>query len=94
MMPNAVKVAFRDADTDHTMNTHMRALRQLIQDGMYAIDERAVADAIVARAVVHLTVAGVSFRTEVRGPSVRSFRRDEHVRSFRLERTARLHRAR
>ncbi len=72
------------------MNSHLRLLRELIADGMYVVDEAAVADAILARAGVRLTVANASFRTEVRPPQVRSFRRDDHARSFRLERRGKL----
>jgi hypothetical protein len=74
------------------MNTHMRALRQLIEDGMYVVDEDAVTAAIIARASVHQTVARASFRSDVKAPPVRSFRRDDHARSFHLERGSRLHR--
>jgi hypothetical protein len=73
------------------MNSHLRALKQLIDDGMYGVDDRAVAEAILARATVHATVPNVSFRSEPTAPLVRSFRRDPHARSFRLERNARLH---
>ncbi len=73
------------------MNSHLRALKRLIDDGMYVVDERAVAEAIVARANVNASVANVSFRSEVTPPVLRSFRRDAHARSFRLERNARLH---
>ncbi len=72
------------------MNSHLRSLKVLIADGMYVVDEAAVADAILARASVRATVANASFRTEVRPPQVRSFRRDDHARSFRLERRGKL----
>jgi hypothetical protein len=73
------------------MDSHRRSLKQLIDDGMYVVDERAVADAIFARASVRVSVARASFRSEPAPPMVRSFRRDPHARSFRLERTGRLH---
>ena len=60
---------------------------------MYAVDERLIADAVIARATVYQKVARVSFRREQRGLPVRSFRRDEHARSFHLERSPRLHRS-
>ena len=72
------------------MNSHLRSLKQLISEGMYVVDEAAVADAILARAQFRATVAQASFRSEVRPPQVRSFRRDDGARSFRLERRSRL----
>jgi hypothetical protein len=72
------------------MNSHLRLLRQLIEDEMYVVNEVAVAEAIMARASVRASVANASFRTEVRPPQVRSFRRDDHARSFRLERRGKL----
>jgi hypothetical protein len=59
-------------------------LKQLIAESLYHVDERAVAEAILARAVVRQTMPEVSFRSEHRGPLVRSFRRERDARSFRL----------
>jgi hypothetical protein len=73
------------------VNTHQKALRQLISDGMYVVDEQAVAAAILARASVHATVAAASFKSDVTPPLVRSFRRDPGARSFRLQRSHALH---
>jgi hypothetical protein len=70
-----------------SVNTHKRALQQLIGDGMYVIDERAVAAAILTRANVRLTVPSVSFQNGSRALQVRSFRRDPGARSFRLQRS-------
>jgi hypothetical protein len=71
------------------MNGVLRNLRRLIDDGMYVVDEGAVAEAILRRQQVRATIARVSFRSELPAPTVRSFRRDNHVRSFRLERSPR-----
>jgi hypothetical protein len=79
---------------DAVMNNHLRALRELIADDLYFVDDQAVAAAIIARSTVHMTVARASFRSDAKPPNVRSFRRDEHARSFRLERSPRLHRSR
>ncbi len=76
------------------MNPHLRAIRRLIDDGMYVVDSQSVATAILSRAYAHQTVARASFRSDLKAPSVRSFRRDEHARSFRLERGVRLRQAR
>jgi hypothetical protein len=72
-----------DADNGHVRES-ARVLKQLIAQCLYHVDERAVADAIVARAMVRQTVPEVSFRSEHRGTHVRSFRRDRDARSFRL----------
>jgi hypothetical protein len=69
------------------MTTHHSALRQLIGDGMYVVDERIVAAAVLARAGVNATVAGASFRSTAEPSPIRSFRRDPSARSFRLART-------
>jgi hypothetical protein len=69
-----------------------RLIRDLIADSLYVIDERTVADAVLARAQVRVTVAEPSFRSECRGPMVRSFRRDPFARSFRLTHTPNLRR--
>jgi hypothetical protein len=68
----------------------VRVIKQLIADSLYQVDERAVADAILARAQVHQTIPDISFRATGRGPQVRSFRRDPAARSFRLAGTPRL----
>jgi hypothetical protein len=69
------------------MNNAIRNLWQLIDDGMYVVDEKAVADAVVARAMVRESVAQVSFHSELKDRPARSFRRDSRARSFRLERS-------
>jgi hypothetical protein len=70
------------------MTNEQRNLRQLIDDGIYVVDEQAVARAILSRALVHSTVAHATFRTAVKAPPIRSFRRDPGARSFRLQRSA------
>jgi hypothetical protein len=65
------------------MMSRVRLLRTLHEGGMYAIDERAIAEAIVARARLRALVPEVEFAE--RRASVRSFRRDPSARSFRLE---------
>ena len=75
-----------DPDIDF-VTTRAREIKDLIADSLYVVDERSVADAIIARAMVRLTVADPSFRSEFRGPSARSFRRDPLARSFRLSHT-------
>lgn len=59
-------------------------LRQLIEDSLYVVDERAVADAILVRAQARLTLPDVAFRNERDSARVRSFRLEHEARSFRL----------
>jgi hypothetical protein len=69
-------------------------LQQLLDDGMYVVDEGAVADAILARAVVRLTVPESPFYNALRGSqAARSFRHDPRARSFHLTRSPSLRRA-
>jgi hypothetical protein len=59
-------------------------IRQLVLESQYAIDERLVADAILARAAARRLIGGVTFRNDARAPqAVRSFRPSTQVRSFR-----------
>lgn len=67
------------------MQRQIQQLRQLVLDSQYAVDERTVADAIVARAMARRAVMGTTFRNDVRGPDVNAFQ----VRSFRPSRQAR-----
>ena len=69
------------------MEVDARTLRQLIQGNMYAVDERAVAEAIVIRARLRATIARPTLVNERREVEVRSFRRDPRARSFRLARS-------
>ncbi|HWF71909.1 MAG TPA: hypothetical protein VG186_01115 [Solirubrobacteraceae bacterium] len=61
-----------------------RVLRQLIADSMYVVDDRLLADAIMARVRARATVPGISFGNERNAPAVRSFRLEHEARSFRL----------
>jgi hypothetical protein len=72
------------ADTRSVQKTRIMVLKQIIDDSLYVVDERAVAKAIVARACVRETVADPVFRSERRPSMVRSFRRTHSARSFRL----------
>ncbi len=65
------------------MNKRTHLLMQLVRDGMYEVDERAVAEALLLRRAARRMLPGVTFPGEVR-PMIRSFRRAEHSRSFRL----------
>ncbi|HXC22949.1 MAG TPA: hypothetical protein VNU28_00060 [Solirubrobacteraceae bacterium] len=68
-------------------STHrqIQLLKELVSDAQYAVDEHAVADAILARAMARRAVTGTSFRNDLRGPApqVRSFRPTRQARSFR-----------
>ena len=66
------------------MKKRVRLLRALLEDGMYPIDERLVADAIVARAQFRLMVPEVEYAQD--HTRSRSFRHDPSARSFRLTR--------
>ncbi|HWD64425.1 MAG TPA: hypothetical protein VG405_04575 [Solirubrobacteraceae bacterium] len=46
------------------MTDAQRTLKQLILEGMYPVDERSVAGAIVARASARTAVARTSFRSD------------------------------
>lgn len=70
------------------MTNEQRTLRQLIKDGMYVVDEGAIASAIVARANIKTMIANVEFHSHVKPAPIRSFRRDPAARSFRLTRNA------
>lgn len=68
-------------------STHrqIQLLKELVSDGLYAVDEFTVADAILARLLTRVAVPGATFRNDVRGlaPQVRSFRPTRQARSFR-----------
>ena len=68
------------------MTNEQRTLRQLINDGMYVVDETTIAEAIIARARVNATIAHNEFHSRMRPSAIRSFRRDPAARSFRLAR--------
>jgi hypothetical protein len=68
-----------------SIHRQIQLLKELVSDAQYAVDERAVADAILARALARKAVMGTSFRNDIRGPApqVRSFRPTRQARSFR-----------
>ena len=72
------------------MNGRARVLKQLVRESLYVVDERAVADAILARINARLLVPDLELRAGGRGAPVRSFRRDPAARSFRLSHPTRL----
>lgn len=72
------------------MDDDQRTLKQLILEGMYVVDEKSVARAIVARAGVRDAVARATFRSDEpqRKPSApRPFRRYPRASSLRLVRS-------
>jgi hypothetical protein len=66
------------------MRSRLTLLQQLIEDSIYVVDTRAVAEAILARASVRARVGGPAFRSQLGYTFARSFRRQRGVRSFRL----------
>jgi hypothetical protein len=66
------------------MMKRLRLLRQLISDDMYVVDERLIADAIMARWGARMVIADASFRNDLNSRAVRSFRLEHEARSFRL----------
>jgi len=68
------------------MKPRVRLLRALLADGMYPVDERLLADAILARTRVRGTIPEVAFAQD--RLQIRSFRPDPSARSFRLARSA------
>jgi len=66
------------------MQSRVPLLRQLVSDSLYVIDERALAEAIVARAWVRATLPDSALRSARQESLIRSFRRDLSARSFRL----------
>ncbi len=76
----------QSADTEN-VDSRVRLLKQMVSESLYAVDEAAVADAVLARARLRQTVAAPelrSERSERSGQSIRSFRRTRSARSFRL----------
>jgi hypothetical protein len=55
------------------MRSRARLLRDLIRASLYVVDERAVADAMLARIVLRRSVAEPELRSDQREPAVRSF---------------------
>jgi hypothetical protein len=72
------------------MTPRAKAIRKLVDEGQYVIDEAAVAEAIIVRSVALRLLPEVTFRTAAsRETPVRSFRPHRGVRSFRLSRPQR-----
>lgn len=72
------------------MNPRVRLLKELVGDGMYVIDDVAVADAVLLRSMTRHMLPDVAFRGTPRPePEVRSFRPHRGARSFRLTRSQR-----
>ena len=73
------------------MTPRTALLKQLIADGRYPIDERAIAEAVVLRAAARSAVPELAFRCaghQVK-QQIRSFRPHRGARSFRLARADR-----
>lgn len=71
------------------MNARVHLLKRLVEEGVYPLDEAAVAEAICVRALARRIVPGIAFRVPVPKPPVRSFRPHRGARSFRLHRPQR-----
>lgn len=75
------------------MNPRVQVLKQLVADGHYAVDERAIADAMLLRSIAAHMLPELTFRCTAaepaRGAKVRSFRPHRGARSFRLMRAVR-----
>ncbi len=72
------------------MNPRVRLLKELVGDGLYVVDDAAVADAVLLRSQTRHMLPEVTFRGTLRPePEVRSFRPHRGVRSFRLIRAER-----
>lgn len=69
------------------MTDAQRTLKQMILEGMYVVDERSVARAIVARAGARTAVAQASFRSDSpRAEAQRpAFRRHPRASAFLLD---------
>jgi hypothetical protein len=74
------------------MNSRVRLLKELVGDGLYVVDDAAVADAVLLRAQTRHMLPDVAFRGTPRPePEVRSFRPHRGAKSFRLTRAERRH---
>lgn len=76
------------------MNVRVKLLKELVADGLYVIDESAVAEAVVVRSMARCRLPDVTFRAgpsppPPASPRVRSFRPHRGARSFRLLRAER-----
>jgi hypothetical protein len=75
---------FREAADTWDMQPRIRLLKEMVADSLYVVDERALADAVLARARLRQIVAAPELRSDRRERPVRSFRRTRNARSFRL----------
>jgi hypothetical protein len=72
------------------MNPRVRLLKELVSDGMYVVDDVAIAEAVLLRSMTRQMLPDVAFRGTPRPePEVRSFRPHRGVKSFRLTRPER-----
>jgi hypothetical protein len=72
------------------MNPRVKLLKELVNDGLYVIDEAAVADAVLLRTMTRHVLPEVTFRGTPRpAPEVRSFRPHRGAKSFKLLRAQR-----
>lgn len=69
-----------------TMNTRITALKQLVEQSNYPLDEAAIAESIVVRSKARQMLPDIAFRRPPSRPVVRSFRPHRGARSFRLAR--------
>ena len=86
--PSKPLKALRETADDAGVERRVRVLKEMVAGSMYVVDERAVADAILARAAVRQAVAVAELRAEQRVRRIRSFRRTREARSFRLSHDA------
>jgi hypothetical protein len=74
----------RETSDNAGVEKRVRVLKEMVDSSLYVVDERAVANAILARAVVNQAVAAPELRNGRPDRQVRSFRRTRNARSFRL----------
>ena len=67
------------------MTSRTRVVKQLVEQALYPVDERAVAEALLAHVTVRRVLPGVELLRPEPQEAVRSFRPDARARSFRLE---------
>jgi hypothetical protein len=67
-----------------TARGRIQTLHRLVHDGIYVVDERAVARAMALRHEVRALQPDVTFRSDAAPARPRSFRADPQARSFRL----------
>ena len=71
------------------MNRRVALIKQLVQAGLYPIDETAIAEAIIVRSQARSVLPELAFRISAAKTPVRSFRHHSGARSFRLHRAER-----